>query len=1165
MEEFLVNARSATTNSTTRPTVLVHLHCFYVNQINDYLHRLAKLRDLADFYLVATIAESISNPGEVTQQIRRTFPDAQIIKVQNLGYDIGPFVEALRSVDLDRYDYVLKLHTKGRGKEFVATLKGLQVNDDVWVQMLTDALIGSREKFAKALGALAANDVGMVAAKPCIITDNVIRRQYYVNRVNDELKELGLPSVSSVSFVSGTMYMARASLLKRLTHYKLGDFGKPFSGLYDYTLAHVLERLSGAIIKSQGYRLVGLKTSTHRIKRRIDRILYNLDFENDVAKPLGEVIEKWRGSFRFNHQAERTIRTSPYFDADWYKTQYPEIGDADAARHYLEKGYKEGKNPSREFDGDYYINAHPDCKELGCNPLLHYECFMRSNDDTSISADISELVKLATIRQSPFFDAEWYKANNPDIKQKGIDPVEHYLKHGGFTRRDPSPYFCSDEYLSINPDVRLARINPLYHYLTEGFLQGHAVSSVQLVEPKFDESARACRRTFSKRPTEKRRTAVVATYTVDGHIHEDLLYLLRGLLEVVDNIVLVGDCPLIPQELEKLEGIVSYALYERSGEYDFGSYKRGLRIAREIGLLDVESVDELVMLNDSCYGPVYPLSESFDYMATKQWDYWGYNSSWSRDVWFLCSFFYVFNRKIIDSKLLDEFFKRVNGPVTRGQAVEQFETKLSVVLNSQGLVGRALVESEDGPAYNHRNTKIGLMRYRVPLIKKKSIAGESNDNIMSTLRIIERDNPELYALIDKRQYVPKQNLPMSPEEYRASIPQTVERIRNKMLKGERVLVAFFVNDAAMFPGRSLFDLMCTDECFEPYIAVIPDYRYPGSITKLRRDCRRELEKSIPKEYFVEVEPNRYGAWNDIASTADIVCYSTPYSVSRYLYNARYAIGRHFLPIIFNYGYYRSIYDRDIMGMFSYSCCWKVFMECDATMDEYARYSELHGANASLVGYAKMDRLSEVVPTPHERPRVLVALHHSIDGGYNQTLALANFVRYFDFFRKLPDSYPGIDFIYRPHPALFKALERAEGWDGRKVNAFISSMRAKPNVIWSDGGDYFQEFADSDACIQDCGSFLVEYFYTGKPCCYMLKTPEDIDAKFAPLGKECLEQCYISYSTDDIDEFIKKVVLEADDPKAEGRSALAERIMLNYPHAAEVALQDIKDSIMSAGE
>ncbi len=68
------------------------------------------------------------------------------------------------------------------------------------------------------------------------------------------------------------------------------------------------------------------------------------------------------------------VRTSPYFDEQWYLEQYPEIeyhedGNPDAAYHYANYGYKEQRLPSVLFDGNKYSQYH-NLKDI--NPLLHY-------------------------------------------------------------------------------------------------------------------------------------------------------------------------------------------------------------------------------------------------------------------------------------------------------------------------------------------------------------------------------------------------------------------------------------------------------------------------------------------------------------------------------------------------------------------------------------------------------------------------------------------------------------------------------------------------------------------------------------------------------------------------------------------------------------------------
>ena len=62
------------------------------------------------------------------------------------------------------------------------------------------------------------------------------------------------------------------------------------------------------------------------------------------------------------------------FDPDWYASEYPDVAAAglDAVRHYLDNGFREGRNPNRYFDTKWYTSSNPDVAAAGLNPFLHY-------------------------------------------------------------------------------------------------------------------------------------------------------------------------------------------------------------------------------------------------------------------------------------------------------------------------------------------------------------------------------------------------------------------------------------------------------------------------------------------------------------------------------------------------------------------------------------------------------------------------------------------------------------------------------------------------------------------------------------------------------------------------------------------------------------------------
>jgi lipopolysaccharide biosynthesis protein/tetratricopeptide (TPR) repeat protein len=73
-------------------------------------------------------------------------------------------------------------------------------------------------------------------------------------------------------------------------------------------------------------------------------------------------------------EAVRTVRESGLFDADWYRSTYPEIAASglDPILHYLQIGAAEGRDPSRYFDTKAYCALYPDVAKSGVNPLWRY-------------------------------------------------------------------------------------------------------------------------------------------------------------------------------------------------------------------------------------------------------------------------------------------------------------------------------------------------------------------------------------------------------------------------------------------------------------------------------------------------------------------------------------------------------------------------------------------------------------------------------------------------------------------------------------------------------------------------------------------------------------------------------------------------------------------------
>ncbi|MDO4184680.1 MAG: rhamnan synthesis F family protein, partial [Rhodospirillales bacterium] len=232
-------------------------------------------------------------------------------------------------------------------------------------------------------------------------------------------------------------------------------------------------------------------------------------------------------------------------------------------------------------------------------------------------------------------------------------------------------------------------------------------------------------------------------------IADYVIYYLQGLKKVVDGIIFVTDNPILPLELEKIKDLVIYAQCERHEEYDFGSYKRGYLWAQKKGLLD--DADELVLCNDSCYGPVYPFEHMFEEMRKRKCDFWGVckNIEISPHIQ---SYFLVFKPQVFRSKVFTNFIRNIRRQNTVQEVIIKYEVGLSSVLFQQGFVGDTYLEYDgENSILSHNQTvfPIKMMKNKSPLVKVKALNDyECNyDGIDDTIHYLKKENFDLYLIL----------------------------------------------------------------------------------------------------------------------------------------------------------------------------------------------------------------------------------------------------------------------------------------------------------------------------------------------------------------------------------------------------------------------------------
>lgn len=225
----------------------------------------------------------------------------------------------------------------------------------------------------------------------------------------------------------------------------------------------------------------------------------------------------------------------------------------------------------------------------------------------------------------------------------------------------------------------------------------------------------------------KKRIAVFAHYDKDNVIDDYVIYYLNALKEVVEKIIFVTDGELEEKEKNKLQNIVDEIIAHKHGEYDFGSYKIGFLYALDNNFLD--SFDELIFANDSCYGPFYSLKKVFKEMENKDCDFWGItknNCGLKKDnqKYSVCSYphlqsyFLAFKKNVFLSDVFLNFIKSIQKETVKNEVILKYELGLSSTLTGAGFKYEKFVDYES--ACHNITLQFWeeiILQYKMPFLK----------------------------------------------------------------------------------------------------------------------------------------------------------------------------------------------------------------------------------------------------------------------------------------------------------------------------------------------------------------------------------------------------------------------------------------------------------------
>ena len=116
------------------------------------------------------------------------------------------------------------------------------------------------------------------------------------------------------------------------------------------------------------------------------------------------------------------------------------------------------------------------------------------------------------------------------------------------------------------------------------------------------------------------RYAVFVFFDKDGIVDEYNYVLLRELKKNIDKLLIICNGKISEDGLVKFNELADEVIVRENQGFDITAFKIGIE---HYGYKELENYDEIMILNNTFYGPLYPFSEMFDSMSKRDIDFWG--------------------------------------------------------------------------------------------------------------------------------------------------------------------------------------------------------------------------------------------------------------------------------------------------------------------------------------------------------------------------------------------------------------------------------------------------------------------------------------------------------------------------------------------------------------
>ena len=191
----------------------------------------------------------------------------------------------------------------------------------------------------------------------------------------------------------------------------------------------------------------------------------------------------------------------------------------------------------------------------------------------------------------------------------------------------------------------------------------------------------------------------------DGIVDDYVIYLLNDISQNLDELCIISKDELSPESLEKLRKTTDRdVLFKKDNKFDVESWRDVM--TEFYGFEKLLDFDEIVLFNNSFFGPLYPFETVFSQMENKNLDFWGITSHGEmpnvKDLCpyetcppFIQNYFLVIGKRMFQTREFEEYWMNLSRFKNQTEVKYKHEAVFTRYFEDLGFKWGALVNCDN--------------------------------------------------------------------------------------------------------------------------------------------------------------------------------------------------------------------------------------------------------------------------------------------------------------------------------------------------------------------------------------------------------------------------------------------------------------------------------------